>query len=126
MVSMQRRQSKQIKLVKTRCEICDLAKPRALHIHHIIPRVDSRCTNNNNNLAIVCAVCHSEIHSGDIIVIGVYSSSDPTQPKGRKLMWFRKGETPPLPEEFWKIHPKDNPLVVTQRDRQDSQYCPSV
>jgi hypothetical protein len=45
------------------------------------------------------------IHAGEIIIIGVYPSTG-----GRKLMWFREGEQPPLPKEFWKV--QDNPLIL--------------
>jgi hypothetical protein len=26
-------------------------------------------------------------------------------------MWFKKGEEPPLPKEFWQV--QENPLVIT-------------
>jgi len=83
-----------------------------LHTHHIIPRRDPRCTNFLGNLACVCSNCHNEIHSGQITIIGVYNSTE-----GRKLLWFRKGEEPPLEKEFWLI--KDNPLVITLKVEQD-------
>lgn len=91
---------------KCSCEICGLEKPLILHRHHIIPRIDSRCTNSDNNLAIVCPNCHSLVHTGEIIIIGLYETTN-----GLELMWFRKNENPPLPREFWRI--KDNPLVIT-------------
>jgi len=99
-------------LKKVSCEVCSYPTVSALHIHHIIPRQDPRSSNNLNNLAVLCATCHSLVHSGDIIIIGVYSSS-----AGRKLMWFRKGEPPPLEESLWKIHPKDNPLVILRKNQ---------
>lgn len=95
----------QKKLIKNRCEICGFNNPAALNVHHIIPRCDSRCTNDNHNLSIVCHICHDLIHVGEIIVIGVYSST-----QGRKLMWFRKGEQPPLEKIDWKV--QDNPLIL--------------
>lgn len=105
---MRRRDRRQPKLLKERCEVCDYENPAALNIHHIIPRRDPRCSNDNHNLAIVCHTCHDLIHVGDIIIIGVYPSS-----AGRKLMWFRRGEEPPLEKEFWKV--KDNPLVLRKK-----------
>jgi len=48
------------------------------------------------------------IHAGEITIIGVYSSTG-----GRKLMWFRKGDDPPLEKEFWMV--KENPLVIMKR-----------
>jgi hypothetical protein len=97
---------------KCACEVCGLKKHLILHRHHIIPRVDPRCTNSDNNLAIVCPNCHSLIHTGEIIVIGLYQTTD-----GLQLMWFGKGKSPPLPEEFWHI--KENPLVITIGGNED-------
>ena len=105
---MQRRSRKQPKLIKDCCEICRYDKSAAINYHHIIPRCDPRCSNDNHNLAIVCHTCHDLIHAGEIVIIGVYSST-----AGRKLMWFRDGENPPLDKEFWKV--KENPLVLRNR-----------
>lgn len=91
---------------KTNCEICGLKKKAILHRHHIIPRQDSRSTNSDVNLAVVCPNCHSLVHSGDVIIIGVYQTTGGTQ-----LMWFKKNEEPPMPKEFWQV--VDNPLVIT-------------
>jgi hypothetical protein len=102
---VQRRFRNQEKLKKNECEICRYNNPAALNIHHIIPRRDPRSTNNNYNLSVVCHVCHDLIHAGQITIIGVYDSTE-----GRKLMWFKEGQEPPLEKQFWKI--KDNPLVV--------------
>ena len=74
-------------LVKKSCEICGFSNPDNLHIHHIIPRTDKRSSNNLNNLACICPTCHSLVHTGDIIIIGVYTST-----AGRTIMFFRKGE----------------------------------
>jgi len=103
-----RRFKKQIKLKKDRCEVCGFNNPSALNIHHIIPKCDPRCTNNNYNLSIVCHTCHDLIHAGEITIIGVYDSTS-----GRKLMFFRQGEVPPLEKTFWKV--KDNPMVVRHK-----------
>lgn len=100
-----KRNGKEI-LIKDKCEICGCIELSALHIHHIIPRCDSRCTDLPANLACVCANCHSQIHNEEITIIGVFNS---TSQGGRKLLWFRVGEEPPLPKELWKI--KDNPLI---------------
>lgn len=96
--------------MKKKCEVCGWTQ--TLHLHHIIPRCDKRCTDSLQNLAVLCPNCHNLVHSGDIIIVGVYSST-----AGRKLMWFRKGEPPPLEESLWKIHPKDNPLVLREPNR---------
>jgi 5-methylcytosine-specific restriction endonuclease McrA len=92
-------------LIKDKCEICGFNKSAALNIHHIIPRCDERSSNNISNLAVVCHSCHDLVHAGEITIIGVYNST-----AGRKLMWFKEGEEPPLPKEFWLI--KENPMVI--------------
>ena len=99
--------SRKIESIKKECEICGCKDKKILHIHHIIPRADNRCTDNLSNLACLCPNCHHFVHTGDYIIIGVYFST-----AGRTLMFFKKGDIPPLEEKFWKIHPKDNPLVV--------------
>lgn len=100
-----RRKFGQSKLKKERCEICEEGRTASLNFHHIIPKCDPRCTNDNNNLAVVCHTCHDLIHAGEIVIIGVYQST-----AGRKLMWHNSQEEPPIPKEFWMV--KDNPHVV--------------
>ena len=99
--------SKKLIFKKDKCEMCSCNKKSALHVHHIIPRRDSRCTELYNNLACICSVCHNEVHAGEVIIIGVYYTTN-----GRTLMWHRKGTEPMLPEKLWLI--KDNPLVITK------------
>jgi len=91
--------------MRKECEVCGWTKN--LHLHHIIPRCDERSTDSLQNLAVLCPNCHNLVHIGDITIIGVYPSS-----KGRQLMFFKKGEKPPLEREFWKILPEDNPHVL--------------
>jgi len=97
---------------KIQCEICNIKKKAILHRHHIIPRQDSRSTNYDNNLAVLCPNCHSRVHTGELIIIGVYFTTG-----GYQLMWFKKGDNPPLPQEHWLI--KDNPLVITLSGNED-------
>ena len=97
---------------KIRCEICQIRKRTILHRHHIIPRQDPRSTNCDYNLAILCPNCHSYVHTGELIIIGVYYTTE-----GFQLMWFKKGDVPPISEEFWLI--KDNPLVITLSGGED-------
>lgn len=97
---------------KKLCEICGFAKSSVLHRHHIIPRQDPRSTNTDNNLAVLCPTCHSLTHAGHFIIIGVYKSTE-----GTELMWFKKGETPPLEKQFWMV--KDNPLIITLKGDED-------
>ena len=103
----QRRKRGQAKLEKNSCEICGFDNKNALNVHHIIPRCDNRCTNDNCNLAIVCHICHDLIHAGEITIIGVYETSCE---KGRILLFFRQGEEPPLSYEYWRV--KSNPFVI--------------
>lgn len=91
---------------KISCEICGLRKKSILHRHHIIPRADDRSTNSDSNLAVLCPNCHSCVHSGDIIIIGLYKTTN-----GPQLIWFKRGEEPPFSKEFWMV--KENPLVIT-------------
>ena len=97
---------------KISCEICGLANAAILHRHHIVPRQDPRSTNSDNNLAILCPNCHSCVHTGDLIIIGIYGTTD-----GQKTMWFKNGDDPPIPKEFWRV--KDNPLVKTLAGNKD-------
>ena len=98
-------------LTKKSCEICGFNSPDNLHLHHIIPRTDKRSSNNLNNLACICPTCHSLTHTGDIIIIiGVYTST-----AGRVLMFFKKGEDPPIEKKYWKILPEDNLLVLRKK-----------
>lgn len=93
-------------LTKKACEICGLADLSIIHRHHIIPQSDPRCTNSHDNLACLCPNCHSKVHTGELIIIGVYPSTD-----GRCLVWFKSNEEPPFPKELWLV--KENPLVRT-------------
>jgi hypothetical protein len=108
-VTKKRRSRNQPKLQKLFCEICKTNDKNVLNIHHIIPRCDERCTNNNHNLAVLCSNCHDLVHTGQITIIGVYNS---TGPNGRTLLFYKKGETPPLEKEFWFI--QENNKVVTR------------
>jgi hypothetical protein len=84
---------------KVLCEICGDNNSQILHNHHI------RSSNSNMNIAILCPNCHTKVHLGEYIIIGVYHTTDGIMP-----LWFKKGEEAPLPESCWKI--KDNDLVV--------------
>jgi hypothetical protein len=94
---------------KVYCEVCGELNKKILHRHHIIPQCDKRCSNKDKNIAILCPNCHTKVHEGEIIIIGLYESTD-----GLKLMWFKKGEEPPLKEEFWLI--KENSLVIRRSE----------
>ena len=91
-----------MKRPKVKCEVC--GEKKNLERHHIIPRCDSRSTNKDSNLAILCPNCHASVHSGDIILLGIYDSTG-----GKKLLWHYLGEEPGLEKEFWVV--KYNPKV---------------
>jgi hypothetical protein len=57
-------------------------------------------------MAILCPNCHSLVHTGDLIIIGIYQTTS-----GQELIWFKKGEDPPIQQQFWMV--KENPLVIT-------------
>jgi len=97
---------------KKSCEVCGLKKRSILHRHHIIPRCDPRCTNSNGNIAVLCPNCHGLVHAGEIVIVGVYTSTAGIVP-----VWFRSGEEPPFPKELWIV--KDNPLVRTIGGEED-------
>ncbi len=80
------------KLVKNKCEIesCSVTDSNLLHLHHIIERTEINTTNNNFNLAILCANCHALTHSGRLKIIGVYPSTQ--LPNGRTLIYELDGK----------------------------------
>jgi hypothetical protein len=65
------------KLIKNCCEIdgCNVCDPALLELHHIIPRTEPGTSNHPTNLAILCGNCHTLVHSGKIVLIGVFSST---------------------------------------------------
>ena len=94
-----------MKRPKKICEICEVSDV-LLHYHHVIPQCDPRCTNGNGNIAILCPNCHTKVHEGKLNIIGIYKSTN-----DYSVMWYKTGEAPPIPKEFWLI--KDNPLINT-------------
>lgn len=93
---------------KLKCDVCGEVDSKILNRHHIIPQCDERCTNKDFNISILCPNCHTKVHEGDIIIIGLYQSTD-----GWKLLWFKKGEEPPIEKDFWLI--KQNPLIKRRK-----------
>jgi hypothetical protein len=69
------------------CEICGCSDRAAIHLHHIIPRTDPNSTDTLDNLAIICANCHAKVHKLQLVIEGVYMTSD-----GPKLFWHKAGE----------------------------------
>ena len=80
------------KLIKAKCEIetCGVSDPQLLELHHIIERTEENTTNNNFNLAILCANCHAMTHTGRLKIIGVYPSTQ--LPNGRTLVYELDGK----------------------------------
>jgi len=70
------------------CEVCGCSEEASLHLHHIIPQCDPRCTNDAGNLVTVCANCHQLIHKNKIIVEGWLQTT-----AGMKF-FFRKDNEP--------------------------------
>ena len=70
------------------CDVC--GKVRLLVEHHIQGReVDD--ANGRWNLSWVCPNCHDELHAGDLIIEGWFTTT-----AGRELIWHRRGEEPKL------------------------------
>lgn len=95
------------KLEKFECEVCGERNVKILDKHHIIPRTDPRCTNHNQNIAVLCKNCHGKTHTGSLDIIGIFPSTKP--PNGRTLVYKLNGVknididpsyySPPLPKE---------------------------
>lgn len=94
---------------KISCDVCGERNGKILNRHHIIPQCDERCTNKDYNISILCPNCHTNVHEGEIIIIGLYQSTS-----GWKLIWYKKGEEPPIEKDFWLI--KQNPLILRRKD----------
>jgi uncharacterized membrane protein len=91
--------------------VCGFDNPHALNIHHVIPRCDPRSTNDNINLAILCHTCHDLVHAGDIIILGVFSS---TALGGRTVVWHKKDQESPLDEIDWRVN--ENHMVLRKKN----------
>lgn len=72
---------------KKQCEVCGESNIKVLDRHHIIPRTDPSCTELDSNLAVVCSNCHRMIHAGEIIIEGVFKTSE-----GAQLFWHYDGD----------------------------------
>jgi hypothetical protein len=76
---------------KILCEVCGEKDKSTLHKHHIIERTQLECTNDDYNLAVLCANCHSKVHSGKIKIIGIYPS---TKLPYKRVLVFEEGGMP--------------------------------
>lgn len=70
---------------KIMCEVCGEDNKNVLHRHHIVERTELDTSNDDFNIAIVCANCHAKIHTGELEIIGVFPGTRP--PTGRILVY---------------------------------------
>jgi len=77
----------EFKRSKNKCEICGNANKKVLDKHHIIPVTDPKSTNLMSNLAIICSNCHRRVHAHEIIIEGVFATTD-----GSALFWHYSGD----------------------------------
>lgn len=74
---------------KIHCEVCGEKNQKILHRHHIVERTEIDTSNDDFNCAIVCANCHTKIHTGTLEIIGVFPGTRP--PTGRILVYKLDG-----------------------------------
>jgi len=90
---------------KVRCEVCGELDIDVLERHHIIPKTDPNCTNDDANIAILCASCHAKTHSGRLRIIGVYPGTRP--PTGHILVYELDGvKNVDIDEAYFQPKPK--------------------
>jgi hypothetical protein len=91
---------------KIQCEVCGEGNKKLLHRHHIVERTDLDSNNDDFNIAIVCANCHTKIHTGDLEIIGVFPGTRP--PTGRILVYKMNGvcNAPGMENAKPYYHPK--------------------
>ena len=105
---------------KIQCEVCEEKDVNILERHHIIPRTDLDCTNDDFNLAVLCASCHAKTHTGRLRIIGVFPGTKP--PTGRILVYELDGiKNVDIDEAYFTPKPKSM-KVHYGRDK-DSTGC---
>ena len=97
---------------KIECEVCGEKNKSTLHRHHIVEQTEAHTDNHDMNLAIVCANCHSKIHSGDLEIIGVFPGTRP--PTGRILIYKLNGicNVPGMEDAVAYYKPKPKSMKV--------------
>ena len=60
----------------------------ALQEHHIHGRKGPNA-NRKDNVMMICPNCHTNIHTGNILVEGWFMTSE-----GRMLIWRKRGDLP--------------------------------
>ncbi len=92
---------------KIQCEIqgCPIDDPAAIHYHHIIERIEVGTSNDDYNIACICASHHELIHSGRLKIIGVFPGTKP--PNGKILVYELDGKSnfPGIDEAYFKRKP---------------------
>lgn len=103
---------------KIECEVCGEGDESALHRHHIIEQIELETSNDDFNLAILCANCHSKVHNGSIKIIGVFPGTRP--PTGRILVYKINGvcNVPELEnaEPYYKPKPIGMSVKYAKKD----------
>lgn len=105
------------KLHKEFCEICKTTETETLHWHHIIERNEVDTSNDPLNLAVLCANCHTKVHSDKIKIIGVYPS---TAKYGRTLVFEENGKpnVPGITEPFYRPKRPQSKLYGALKDEE--------
>ena len=67
-------------------KLCQICNQKAHHSHHINSK-SYKGSNKKFNLVDLCASCHVEVHLSNIVLEGVFLTSD-----GYELIWHKKGE----------------------------------
>jgi hypothetical protein len=88
------------------CEICGEKNPAVLHKHHIVERTDPNTSNDEMNLAIICANCHNKVHDGQIKIVGVFPSTQ--LPYKRTLIYEQNGvsNVPEITKPYYTPNPE--------------------
>lgn len=97
-------------MVPSVCEICGDTNKAVLHKHHIVERTDPNTSNDDMNLAIICANCHNKVHDGQIRIVGIYPSTK--LPYARTLVYEIDGvsNVPGIQDPYYT--PKANSMKV--------------
>lgn len=78
------------------CEIC-VTNP-VYHKHHIISKAYDG-SNDESNIAHLCANCHIDVHLGKVVIEGRFLTD-----VGYMLIWHRKGEESITGMESHKVY----------------------
>jgi len=100
------------------CEVCGEDNKKVLHRHHIVERTELNTDNNDFNLAVLCANCHTKTHTGEIVIIGVFPGTKP--PTGRILVYKLNGvcNVPALEnaKPYYQPKPQAMPLFIKEEN----------